>query len=184
VGELADQGIDLAEREGGGGVPFEVAADEAVGGGAAVQGGGAGLVDAGEVLEAAVLILAGREHHAAYAQLAEQLPGLDRLPRPLADRHGEVGRKKGGDSAATEGPQPPPRCARECARDHPEPSHQGQASGPAAWVAPVPVVVLGRRGPGRGPAAGGRGVTGEACPFPSAFTDLVERRSRVIFYRT
>ena len=47
MGELADQGIDLAEGKGRGGVPLEVAADEAVGRGAALQRRGARVVDDG-----------------------------------------------------------------------------------------------------------------------------------------
>ena len=47
MGELPNQGIDLAEGEGRGGVPVEVATDEAVGGAAAVQGRGAGVIDDG-----------------------------------------------------------------------------------------------------------------------------------------
>jgi hypothetical protein len=39
-------------------------------------------------------------------------------------RHGQVGRKKRGDSAATEGSQPPPRCAWECALPHPDTSQR------------------------------------------------------------
>ena len=74
VGELADERIDLAEREGRGGVALEVAADEAVGGGAELEGGGAGVVDDG----GAVLLGQGEDaEDAADAGLA--VAAVDRV---------------------------------------------------------------------------------------------------------
>jgi len=47
MGEVADEGIDLAEREGRRRVPLEVAPDEAVGGDLVLEGRDAGVVDRG-----------------------------------------------------------------------------------------------------------------------------------------
>ncbi len=57
VGELADERIDLAERERRGGAALEVAADEAVRRDAELERGGARVVDGGDAV-----LLGEREH--------------------------------------------------------------------------------------------------------------------------
>src|SRR5947208_3156911 len=98
MGELADQGIDLAEREGRGGTVLEVAADEAVGGGAAVQGGGTGVVDDGGP------VLLDRGHDAEDpADAGGAVAAVDRVahgadPRPGAGGPGQE--RQGGRRGA------------------------------------------------------------------------------------
>ena len=57
MGEVADEGIDLAQGERRGGLPLEVAPDEAVGGDVELEGRGAGVVDRGR----AVLLREGED---------------------------------------------------------------------------------------------------------------------------
>src|SRR3989442_1480292 len=85
-GELADERIDLAERERRGRMALEVAADELVGGAAKVEGDGAGGVDGRDA------VLAGeREHALDAADGAQRVVGMEgggELPDVRADRGG------------------------------------------------------------------------------------------------
>src|SRR5438876_9001363 len=90
MGELADEGIDLAQRERGRCVTLEVAADEAVVGDPELQGGSAGGGDDGSA------VLLDQAEHAEDATHAEgAVSAVDRLaegadggagPRGLAEQ--------------------------------------------------------------------------------------------------